>query len=48
MPHEYWKEEIEKWAREKYPQHWEHLAGLPRTEHEEGLKFDGISNEVWV
>ncbi|KAJ6141675.1 hypothetical protein N7470_010065 [Penicillium chermesinum] len=46
MPHQYWKDEVEKWAREKYPQHWEHLAQFSRTEHEEGPKFDGITNEV--
>ena len=48
MPHQYLKDEVEKWASEKYPQLWEQIAELPRTEHEEGPKFDGITNEVVV
>ncbi|KAJ5745629.1 hypothetical protein N7520_010811 [Penicillium odoratum] len=48
IPYQYWKDEVEKWAREKYPEQWTHLAETSRTEHEEGLKFDGITNEVWV
>jgi hypothetical protein len=48
IPYQYWKDEVEKWAAEKYPAHWEHLLTIKRTEHEEGLKFDGISNDVTV
>jgi len=48
IPYQYWKDEVEKWALEKYPELWKHLAETPRSEHEEGLKFDGITNEVWV
>ncbi|KAJ5901084.1 hypothetical protein N7504_007077 [Penicillium tannophilum] len=48
IPYQYWKDEVEKWASEKYPEQWKHLAETPRSEHEEGLKFDGITNEVWV
>lgn len=49
MPYQYWKDEVEQWAREKYPSEWEHLTTMSkRSEHEEGQKFDGISNEIWV
>jgi hypothetical protein len=48
IPYQYWKDEVEKWAIQKYPEHWEHLLTMKRTEHEEGLKFDGISNDVTV
>ncbi|CAG7933295.1 unnamed protein product [Penicillium olsonii] len=48
IPYQYWKDEVEKWAREKYPEHWQHLLTMNRTEHEEGPKFDGISNNVTV
>ncbi|KAJ6101162.1 hypothetical protein N7499_000792 [Penicillium canescens] len=48
IPYQYWKDEVEKWAIEKYPEQWEHLVKTNRTEHEEGLKFDGIVNEVVV
>ena len=48
IPYQYWKDQVEEWARKTYPDLWEHLAGMERTEHEEGQKFDAISNEVWV
>ncbi|KAJ5929325.1 hypothetical protein N7454_007173 [Penicillium verhagenii] len=48
IPYQYWKDEVEKWALEKYPEQWTHLIQTPRTEHEEGPKFDGITNETWV
>ncbi|CAG8144015.1 unnamed protein product [Penicillium salamii] len=48
IPYQYWKDEVEKWASEKYPEHWQHLLTMNRTEHEEGPKFDGISNDVTV
>ncbi|KAJ5349730.1 hypothetical protein N7541_007457 [Penicillium brevicompactum] len=48
IPYQYWKDEVEKWASEKYPEHWAHLLTMNRTEHEEGPKFDGISNNVAV
>ncbi|KAJ5779160.1 hypothetical protein N7457_006880 [Penicillium paradoxum] len=48
IPYQYWKDEVEKWASQKYPEHWEHLMKTKRTECEEGLEFDGISNEVSV
>jgi hypothetical protein len=48
IPYQYWKDEVEKWASQKYPEHWEHLMTIKRTDQEEGLEFDGISNEVSV
>lgn len=48
IPYQYWKDEVEKWASEKYPEHWAHLMTIKRTDQEEGLEFDGISNEVSV
>ncbi|KAJ5894457.1 hypothetical protein N7495_006148 [Penicillium taxi] len=46
--YQYWKDQVEEWAQRKYPDLWTHLAETKRSEHEEGLKFDGITNEVWV
>ncbi|KAJ5627566.1 hypothetical protein N7528_004993 [Penicillium herquei] len=48
IPYQYWKDEVEQWALKKYPELWAHLVETPRSEHEEGQKFDGITNEVWV
>jgi hypothetical protein len=48
IPYQYWKDQVEVWARQTYPELWEHLAKTERSEYEEGQKFDGISNEVWV
>lgn len=48
IPYQYWKDQVEEWAGQKYPELWAHLATIERSEHEEGLKFDGISNEIWV
>jgi hypothetical protein len=48
IPYQYWKDQVEEWAGQKYPELWAHLATMERSEHEEGLKFDGISNEIWV
>ena len=48
IPYQYWKDQVEDWARQTYPELWEHLETMERSEHEEGQKFDGISNEVWV
>lgn len=48
IPYQYWKDQVEEWAGQKYPELWAHMAKTTRSEHEEGLKFDGISNEVWV
>lgn len=48
IPYQYWKDEVEQWAKQKYPDLWAHLAETKRSEYEEGLKFDGIVNEVWV
>lgn len=48
IPNEYWKDEVEKWAKERYPVLWTQLEGLNRTEHEDGPKFDNISIEYLV
>lgn len=48
IPYQYWKDQVEDWARQTYPELWEHLEKMEHSEHEEGQKFDGISNEVWV
>lgn len=48
IPNEYWKDEVEKWARERYPVLWTQLEGLNRTEYEDGPKFDNISIEYLV
>ncbi|CEJ62453.1 hypothetical protein PMG11_10950 [Penicillium brasilianum] len=48
IPYQYWKDQVEDWARQTYPELWDHLAKTERNEYEEGQKFDGISNEVWV
>ncbi|KAJ5506040.1 Tetratricopeptide-like helical [Penicillium expansum] len=48
IPYQYWKDEVEKWASQNYPEHWEHLMTIKRTDQEQGLEFDGISNEVSV
>lgn len=39
---------MEEWAGQKYPELWAHLATMERSEHEDGLNFDGIDNEIWV
>lgn len=48
VPYQHWKDEVEKWAKEKYPGLWASLEGVERTEYEEGLKFEGIVNEYLV
>ena len=48
IPFQYWKDEVEQWAKEKYPEQWAQLEKLERTEYEEGPKFEGISNEFLV
>ncbi|KAL3471707.1 hypothetical protein BJX99DRAFT_237003 [Aspergillus californicus] len=39
IPYQYWKDEVELWAKEKYPDLWAELDKLERTEHEEGMQF---------
>ncbi|KAJ5138917.1 Tetratricopeptide-like helical [Penicillium bovifimosum] len=48
IPYQYWKDEVEKWASQTYPEHWDHLMKMKRVEREEGLEFEGISNDVSV
>ncbi|KAJ5475012.1 hypothetical protein N7539_008078 [Penicillium diatomitis] len=48
IPYQYWKDQVEEWARKTYPELWEHLAQMHRSEHEDGQRFDAISNEIWV
>lgn len=43
IPYQYWKDEIEAWAKANFPDSWADLENLKRTEHEEGLKFDDLS-----
>ncbi|KAL4801416.1 hypothetical protein BDV18DRAFT_149399 [Aspergillus unguis] len=39
IPYQLWKDEVEKWAKDKYPELWAQLEGFGRQEHEEGLQF---------
>lgn len=48
IPFQYWKDEVERWAKDQYPEQWAQLEKLERTEYEEGQKFEGISNEFFV
>lgn len=48
IPYEYWKVQVEEWAQQNYAEQWAHLSQKTRSEHEEGLKFDGISNDVSI
>ncbi|KAL2866373.1 putative mitochondrial respiratory complex I chaperone (Cia84) [Aspergillus lucknowensis] len=47
IPYQYWKDEVENWAKEKYPDLWAQLEGLERTEHEEGQKFE-LPGSEWL
>ncbi|RHZ60372.1 putative mitochondrial respiratory complex I chaperone (Cia84) [Aspergillus thermomutatus] len=40
IPYQYWKDEVEKWAKVHYPEQWAQLEKLERTDHEEGFKFE--------
>lgn len=40
IPYQYWKDEVEKWAKAKYPELWTQLEEIERTEYEEGQKFN--------
>ncbi|KAL1866937.1 hypothetical protein Plec18167_008869 [Paecilomyces lecythidis] len=46
IPYQYWKDQVEQWAKTTYPDLWSQLEDLPRTEHEEGPKFDAIRNDI--
>ncbi|KAJ5101497.1 hypothetical protein NUU61_003719 [Penicillium alfredii] len=48
IPYQYWKDQVEEWASKQYPVLWAQLAETRRSEHEEGQKFDGIVNDVWI
>ncbi|RDH30031.1 hypothetical protein BDQ94DRAFT_78364 [Aspergillus welwitschiae] len=48
IPYQYWKDEVEKWAKDKYPDLWAQLEQIERTEYEEGPKFNIKDNEVVV
>ncbi|KAL4885363.1 hypothetical protein BJY04DRAFT_231867 [Aspergillus karnatakaensis] len=37
IPFQYWKDKVEKWAKDRYPQLWAQLEGIERTELEEGM-----------
>ncbi|KAB8230573.1 putative mitochondrial respiratory complex I chaperone (Cia84) [Aspergillus alliaceus] len=48
VPYQYWKDEVEKWAKEKYPELWAQLNEIERTEEEEGLRFNITGYEIVV
>ncbi|OOF90777.1 hypothetical protein ASPCADRAFT_211733 [Aspergillus carbonarius ITEM 5010] len=48
IPYQYWKDEVEKWAKTTYPEQWAQLEQIERTEFEEGPKFNIKDNEVIV
>lgn len=48
IPYQYWKDQVEEWAKSRYPELWAQLEQVNRTEHEEGPKFDDIRNEITV
>ncbi|KAL2787275.1 hypothetical protein BJX66DRAFT_16872 [Aspergillus keveii] len=47
IPYQYWKDEVEKWAKEKHPNFWKQLDGLERTEHEEGQRIE-LPGTEWL
>ncbi|OXV05730.1 hypothetical protein Egran_06503 [Elaphomyces granulatus] len=47
-PYEHWKDRVEGWAKLKYPKLWAQLESMKRSEHEDGLCFDDIQNEISV
>ncbi|EAW13804.1 putative mitochondrial respiratory complex I chaperone (Cia84) [Aspergillus clavatus NRRL 1] len=40
IPYQFWKDEVEKWAKVNYSEQWAQLEQLERTDHEEGFKFE--------
>ncbi|KAJ5815326.1 hypothetical protein N7474_007103 [Penicillium riverlandense] len=46
IPFDYWKDQVEEWARKKYPEQWARLVELPCTEQEGEMRFEGIANDV--
>ncbi|KAL5362815.1 hypothetical protein BJX96DRAFT_166960 [Aspergillus floccosus] len=48
IPYQYWKDEVEKWAKAKYPELWTQLEEIERTEHEEGQKFNLNMPEITI
>lgn len=46
IPYQYWKDKAEEWAQKKYPELWAELAEVKRIEHEDGMRFESITNEV--
>ena len=48
MPYQHWKDDVEEWAKKKYPELWAVLERIERREYEEGPKFVGIVNEFLV
>lgn len=48
IPYQYWKDEVEQWAKARYPVLWSQLEELNRTEQEEGLVFDNLWIEYMV
>ncbi|PLN80258.1 hypothetical protein BDW42DRAFT_171129 [Aspergillus taichungensis] len=49
IPYQYWKDEVEKWAKVKYPEQWAQLAEVEGTDSEEdGYKFHIKDNPVYA
>ncbi|KAE8145415.1 hypothetical protein BDV25DRAFT_164744 [Aspergillus avenaceus] len=50
MPYQYWKDEVEKWAKDRYPELWTQLDGVERMEkdEEEGPKFNIMGYDVTI
>lgn len=48
IPFQYWKDEVERWSKEMYPEVWAELEKVERDDEEEGMRFRGIRNEVFV
>ena len=45
IPFQYWKERVEEWAMQKYPDLWEELRCVKQVEGYDGMEFEGISPE---
>ncbi|PYH47735.1 putative mitochondrial respiratory complex I chaperone (Cia84) [Aspergillus saccharolyticus JOP 1030-1] len=48
IPYQHWKDEVEKWARARFPELWAQLEQVERTEHDEGQQFSIETKEIDV
>ncbi|PYI19779.1 hypothetical protein BO99DRAFT_442831 [Aspergillus violaceofuscus CBS 115571] len=46
IPYQHWKDEVERWARAKYPELWAQLEQIERIEHDEGPQFNIDMKEI--